>query len=341
MDIIFRSYSLQLKHEFKISRYSYKEQPTLIIELKDGAFSGYGEATSNKYYGVTISRIKETILLVQDKINFYNGLEPSAFYKAIVPFFIKNTFALCALDMAYNDLYAKKQGEKLYKLWGLTNQDCPKTSYTIALDDIESMVAKLKEKQWPIYKIKLGTPNDIEIVTKLREHTNAVFRVDANCGWTVKETIENASMLYKLGVEFIEQPLKANDWYGHKEVFKHSVLPIIADESCLLEEDVFKCKNHFHGINVKLTKCGGLTPAKRMLENANHIGLKTMVGCMVESSVGISAIAHLLPLLDYVDMDGSLLLKKDIAEGVSIVDGIIAYSKLNGIGVELKEASHY
>jgi len=244
-------------------------------------------------------------------------------------------FSLCALDIAYNDLYARKKGKKLYELWGYSTDKNPKTDYTIGIDSIEKMVSKMEELPWPIYKIKLGTKEDIAIVSELRKHTDAIFRIDANCGWTVSETINNAIELKKLGVEFLEQPLKADDWEGHKEVFTHSVLPIIADESCIIEEDVAKCHNHFHGINVKLVKCGGLTPARRMISQAKKLGMKTMVGCMTESSVGISAIAHLLPQLDYVDMDGTLLLAKDIAAGVTIKEGIIQYSELNGIGVRL------
>jgi L-alanine-DL-glutamate epimerase-like enolase superfamily enzyme len=245
-------------------------------------------------------------------------------------------FSLCALDMAYNDLYAKKKGKKLYELWGNSPLHNPKTDYTIGIDKIDKMVMKLKEMPWPIYKIKLGTKDDIAIVTELRKHTDARFRIDANCGWTVTETINNAVALKKLGVEFLEQPMKADQWAAHKEVFKHSVLPIIADESCIIEEDVAKCHNHFHGVNVKLVKCGGLTPARRMIAEAKQYGMKTMVGCMTESTVGISAIAHLLPELDYVDMDGALLLSEDIATGVTITDGIIHYADSNGIGAALK-----
>lgn len=245
-------------------------------------------------------------------------------------------FALCALDIAYTDLFTKKLGKKLYEYWKLDISNNPKTNYTIAIDTIEKMVFKLQEFPSPIYKIKLGTPNDIEIVKELRKHTNAIFRVDANCGWTPKETLKNAIELKKLGVEFIEQPLKADNWEGHKEVFNKSVLPIIADESCQVEEDIERCYNYFHGVNIKLVKCGGVTSGKRMLEKARELGMKTMVGCMTESSVGISAIGHLLPLLDYVDMDGALLLAEDIANGVTIKDGITTYSNLNGTGVTLK-----
>ena len=193
----------------------------------------------------------------------------------------------------------------------------------------------MKELPWPIYKIKLGTPEDIAIVTALRKHTDAVFRIDANCGWTVDETISNAIELKKLGVEFLEQPLKADDWAGHKEVYKHTVLPIIADESCIIEMDVAKCQHHFHGVNIKLAKCGGLTPGRRMIQDAKQLGMKTMVGCMTESTVGISAIAHLLPQLDYVDMDGALLLAEDIATGITLNFGKTIYSEHNGTGVIL------
>jgi L-alanine-DL-glutamate epimerase-like enolase superfamily enzyme len=260
---------------------------------------------------------------------------PDDFYAKIYPYLKHDMFALCALDIAYNDLYARQKGKKLYDLWNYKIGTNPLTDYTIGIASIEKMVAKMQELPWPIYKIKLGTKEDIAIVSELRKYTNAIFRIDANCGWTAQETINNAIELKKLGVEFLEQPLKADDWEGHKEVYKNSVLPIIADESCITEEDVAKCKNHFHGVNVKLVKCGGLTPARRMLIEAKQLGLKTMVGCMTESTVGISAIAHLLPQLDYVDMDGALLLDKDIATGVTIDFGKISYSNLDGTGVTL------
>ena len=233
----------------------------------------------------------------------------------------------------------EKKSKKLYEIWGYNINNNPLTDYTIGIAAVTEMIAKMKECPWPIYKIKLGTKDDINIIKELRKNTDAVFRVDANCGWNVDETINNAIVLKELGVEFIEQPLKADDWDGHRKVFLNSVLPIIADESCQVESDVLNCHNHFHGINVKLVKCGGLTPARKMLLKAKELGMKTMVGCMTESSVGISAIAHLLPLLDYVDMDGALLLVNDIANGVTIEKGIVKYSNLNGIGAVLNESS--
>lgn len=335
MEVILRPFELKLKHTFTISRESYDVQPTLIVELKDGNISGYGEATSNPYYGITIKSMMGHITSIKPLIESVEGKSPEAFWDALYPHIKHDMFALCAIDMAYNDLYARKKQKKLYELWGYSTGNNPLTDYTIGIDSIGKMVAKMKEMPWPIYKIKLGTKEDIKIVSELRKHTNATFRVDANCGWTVEETIGNSKALKALGVEFIEQPLKADEWDSHKKVFQQSVLPIIADESCQIEEDVAKCHNHFHGVNVKLVKCGGLTSARRMLIHARELDMKTMVGCMTESSVGISAIAHLLPLLDYVDMDGAILLDKDIAHGITLKNGVAEYSKLNGTGVSL------
>jgi L-alanine-DL-glutamate epimerase-like enolase superfamily enzyme len=197
------------------------------------------------------------------------------------------------------------------------------------------MVAKMEEMPWPIYKIKLGTKDDLNIIRNLRKHTSAIFRVDANTAWSAEETLDYAPELKELGVEFIEQPLKPDDWEGHKLLFEKCVLPIIADESCQKEEDVSRCAGHFHGVNIKLMKCGGLTPAIRMIHEAKKLNMKVMVGCMTESSVGITAIAHLLPLLDYVDMDGALLLANDPAEGVIIQHGEVIFPKRNGIGAQL------
>jgi len=335
MEIKLHSYNLELKHTFTISRESHDFQPSLVIELVSEGFSGFGEATSNPYYNITVDKMMKIVLENKELIVSLSDEKPADFWKKLQPLFKENMFALCALDIAFNDLYARKQNKKLYEVWGLNIDKNPMTDYTIGIDSVEKMVAKMKELPWPIYKIKLGTKNDIEIVTELRKHSDAIFRIDANCGWTADEAIENSIKLKELGVEFLEQPLKADDIEGAKKLYENSALPIIADESCIVESDVEKCLGLFHGVNVKLTKCGGLTPGKRMLEKAKSLGMKTMVGCMTESTVGISAIAHLLPLLDYVDMDGGLLLKKDIAKGITINNGVISYADKNGTGVSL------
>lgn len=337
MKINLLSYNLKLKHTFTISRESHDIQPTVIVCLEHNGKIGYGEATSNPYYNMTTDVIKNAIEKHRDKIEAINVdiTSPEDFWDLLSNDFSDNNFALCALDIAYNDLYAKLQDKKLYEVWNYSINTIPLTNYTIAIDSIEKMIEKIKEKPWPLYKVKLGTKNDIAIIENLRKHTDATFRVDANCGWSAQETIEYAPILKKLGVEFIEQPIKADDWDSIQQVYNESVLPIIADESCIIESDVKKCHGFYHGVNIKLVKCGGLTPARRMIKEAKKLGLKTMVGCMTESTIGISAIAHLLPELDYVDMDGALLLKEDIATGVTITDGKVSYANTNGTGASL------
>jgi L-alanine-DL-glutamate epimerase-like enolase superfamily enzyme len=335
MKLIIRTFDLKLEHTFRISRKSINTQPTIIVELQSEGISGFGEATSNPYYNITTEIIASDLENIRPLIEAYTDCKPEVFWSEMQVHLKENLFALCALDVAYTDLYARKKKLKLFQMWNYSIEKNPLTDYTIGIDTIDKMVTKMKEMPWPIYKIKLGTADDIAIVTELRKHTTAIFRIDANCGWSVSETLSNAIELKKLSVEFLEQPLPANDWAGHSELFKKSVLPIIADESCIVETDVIKCHNHFHGVNVKLMKCGGITPAKRMIEHARQLGLKTMVGCMTESTVGISAIAHLLPLLDYVDMDGALLLAQDIAHGVTITNGKVSYPNSYGTGVTL------
>ncbi|WP_018479445.1 dipeptide epimerase [Pontibacter roseus] len=335
LKLTIRSFELPLRHTFTISYDSRDVQETLIVELQHGEHKGYGEATSNPYYGFTIENMTNALESIREKIESTELTSPEEFWAQMQPHLADNPFALCALDLAANDLFGKMHGQPLYKMWGLEAENMPLTDYTIGIDTIDNMVKKLQEMPWPLYKIKLGTKEDVAIIQELRKHTDAVFRVDANCAWSVEETIENSKHLKQLGVEFIEQPMRADDMEGMKAVFERSELPLIADESCITESDVAKCNGHFHGVNIKLTKCGGLTPARRMIAEAKSLGMKVMVGCMTESSVGISAIAQLLPMLDYVDMDGALLLSKDIATGVTINYGQVKFSNVNGTGVTL------
>ena len=336
VELELRNYYLKLKHRFRISREAYDKQETLICSLSAGDYTGYGETTSNPYYGMTVQAMIEEIEDIRSDIESYEFDTPELFYDFLCRKGLQS-FTKCALDLAANDLYGKIKNKPLYHLWGTSTEQYPITNYTIGLDTVEVMISKMKEKPRPIYKIKLGTDEDIDIVRRLRAHTDAIFRIDANCAWTAQETVENAVVLKELGVEFIEQPLPADDWEGMEKVIHNSVLPIIADESCLVEEDIDRCALHFNGINIKLTKCGGLTPALRMIKKAKELGLKVMVGCMTESSVGISAIAQLLPQLDYVDMDGAMLLAEDIADGVEIREnGKVIFPIAGGSGIRLR-----
>ncbi len=334
MKLTLHEANIPIRHPWTTSHGTRTHQRNLIVQLSDAGHSGFGEGASIPYYGVTYETMSAALEAVRPQIEGATLDDPAGFWDVMLPMLAEQMFALCALDEAVNDLWGKRLGRPVYDLWGLDMSRAPLSDYTIGIDTIEKMVAKMDEfAGWPIYKIKLGTDEDIAIVRGLRKHTDAVFRVDANCGWDADQTIANSHALAELGVEFIEQPLKAEDWDGMKKVYAESVLPVVADESCILESDVDRCQGFFHGVNVKLTKCGGQTPAKRMLARARELGMKTMVGCMTETSVGISAIAQLLPMLDYVDMDGALLLAGDVADGVTIDKGKVHLPDTPGNGV--------
>jgi L-alanine-DL-glutamate epimerase-like enolase superfamily enzyme len=335
MNLHVQGLDLPLKHRFTIAHQSREVQETLIVRLEEDGHFGLGESTTNPFYGITLDNMREALekfkpILLGGKWN-----TPAELWELGKEIFRDNPFAQCALDQAAWDLYTKKKGKKLYEYLDLNPKRIPTTNFTIGIDTIEKMCAKLREVDWPIYKIKLGTDQDLEIVRELRKNTNSIFRVDANCAWTVDQAISYSEELALLGVEFIEQPLAKDNLEGMREVFAHSKLPLIADESCISESDVEKCQGRFHGINIKLVKAGGISPALRMIQQAKALGMKTMVGCMTESSVGISAIAHIAPLLDYVDMDGAMLLAKDPAKGVRIFPDEVRFPEGPGIGAEL------
>jgi len=326
-----------MRHPFTIAHGTTTIQHNLLVELSQDGVTGYGEgASADAYPEFTAGSMRAALEAARPQIERERLDDPPQLWDRLLPALGHNRFALCALDEAAHDLWGKLRGAPVWKLWGLELRNLPLSNYTIGIDPVEKMVAKMKEFDgWPIYKIKLGTPDDLAIVRELRRHTQAIFRVDANTAWTPDQAIAFAPELKRLGVEFIEQPLKAADWEGMRRVFRQSALPVIADESCLIEEDVPCCAGFFHGINVKLTKAGGLTPARRMIGRARELGLKVMVGCMSESSVGISAIGQLLPLLDYVDMDGATLIARDVASGVHLEKGRAVYPEENGNGVRL------
>ncbi|MGG9972679.1 dipeptide epimerase [Ferruginibacter sp. SUN002] len=333
MKVSYQSYNLPFKHPFTISKGTKTHQPTLIVELEHFGFVGYGEAPAINYYNITVEKMIEDLERKKVFVEKFAFSDPERYWHYLHHLFPANPFLVCALDMAGWDLYGKIKRQQLHQLWNLDTSKAPLTDFTIGIDSIDKMVTKMKEKPWPIYKIKVGVENDIEMVAELRNHTDAIFRVDANAGWTLEQALQKIPLLKELGVEFIEQPLAKDDWDGMKALFDASPLPLIADESCVKESDVEKCYQHFHGINIKLTKCSGITPARNMIKKARELNMKVMIGCMNESSVGTAAIAQLAPLLDYVDMDGTLLLEEDTAEGVKFDFGRILYTDSPGLGL--------
>lgn len=337
MKVTYQSYNLKFKYPFGISKGTKTHQPTLIVTLEHFGHIGYGEAPAITYYHIPIEKMIEDLERKKVFTEKFAFTEPDRYWHYLHHLFPANSFLVCALDIAGWDLYGKIKNKPLLEFWKPATALSPQTDYTIGIDTIDKMVEKLKEKPWPIYKIKLGTDRDIEIIEQLRKHTDAVFRIDANAAWKAEEALEKITAFKDLGVEFIEQPLAKDDWEGMKFLFDKSPIPLIADESCVAEEDVDKCNQHFHGINIKLTKCSGITPALRMIERARELSMKVMVGSMNESTIGSAAIAHLMPLVDYVDADGPLLLEEDLATGLTYHDdGRISTSGNPGLGINFR-----
>jgi L-Ala-D/L-Glu epimerase len=337
MKVRYWQYDLKFHHPFTISKGTKTHQPTFIVELEHLGYKGYGEAPAIAYYNIPVEKMIADLENKKQFVEKFAFTEPDRYWHYVHHLFPQNNFLVCALDMAAWDLFGKMKNKKLHELWNGDISKNPLTDYTIGIDRIDKMITKLKEKPWPIYKIKVGTADDIAMVKALREHTDAIFRVDANAAWELETALKLIPQLKDLGVELVEQPLAKDDWNGMNVLFKESVLPLFADEACVLESDVEKCQGLFHGINIKLTKCGGITPALRMIKKARKLDLKVMVGCMNESTIGSAAIAHLLPFIDHADMDGPLLLKEDVATGIEYDYGRVIYSDQPGLGISFTD----
>ena len=337
MKMTLHQWKLPLARTFTISRESMEHQSSVIVELEHDGHRGLGEVTANAFYGHCIEQITANLKRAESILESYSDQPPDRVWDQMLVAVANDRFAASALDMAAHDLHGQRLGIPTWQAWELTWDDAIESSYTIGIDSPDAMAANLSDhKGWSFYKIKLGTQNDLAIIRRLRDDTDATFRVDANCGWSAEQTVEYSHELASLGVEFIEQPLPIDASAEDKQfVFEKSALPIIADEDCQVIQDVHRCEQYFHGVNVKVCKCGGLTPALAMLRQAKELGLKTMVGCMVETAIGISGAAQLLPLLDYVDLDGAVLLHDQPATGVVVDRGKIKLADQAGNGAAI------
>jgi L-Ala-D/L-Glu epimerase / N-acetyl-D-glutamate racemase len=332
MDVEFLE--LRTKHPFVIARGGQRDDRTAWVRLTDGdGHEGWGEAAPSNFYG-------ETVDSVAAALRFYGSALPDD------PFNLEdaearwatmlrgNAAARAALSAALHDLVGKRLGLPLYRLWGLDPCKAPKSTFTIGLDTPDRMKAKVREaEQFPILKVKLGTDRDLEILRAIREATDKEIRVDANCGWTLKGAIQMLPVLDEFGVTVLEQPLPPEDLDGLAAITAQSAIPVIADESCKTVADIPPLVGKVDGINIKLAKCGGLREALRMVAVARAHGLMVMVGCMIESSLGITAAAHVTPLVDLVDLDGAALLANDPFVGAHIDGGQVSLPSAPGLGV--------
>jgi L-alanine-DL-glutamate epimerase-like enolase superfamily enzyme len=334
MGLSFKRVDLKLRHTFRISRGAEDVTQVVITKLEHDGIHGFGEGSPSSRYGETI----HTVLNFLGKVDLGSLSDPFELEQVtehldkIVP---GNPAAKAAVDIALHDWVGRKLGQPLYKLWGLSKSKAPLTSFTIGIDSPDVITQKVAEAEsYPILKVKLGTDHDKDIIAAVRRATKKRIRVDANEGWKTKElALERIKWLEQEGVEFVEQPMPASDLAGCTWLRERVNLPLIADENCVRLYDVPRLRDAFDGINIKLMKCGSLREAMRMIHTAKALGMKTMLGCMIESSIAITAAAHLSPLVDYADLDGNLLITNDPFEGVKVKEGKIVLSDEPGLGV--------
>ena len=335
MKLSHQTIELNPTHPFVIARGGYSHHRNVIVRLTDDdGVEGFGEAAPNKYYGESVSTVIAALGQFKPILERADPFAIESVEAHLNRVLRGNASAKSAISSALHDLVGKKLELPVYRLWGLDADAAPQSSFTIAIAENHELERRVAEaRDYPILKIKLGTDRDMEIVRIVRGAAPGKrLRVDANAAWTPKHAVHMSSLLAEQGVEMIEQPVAANDIEGLRFVRERSKLPVFADESCLVATDVAKLHGAVDGINIKLAKCGSLREAMRMVHTARALDMQVMAGCMIESSLGISAIAQISPLLDYADFDGAALLSTDPFSGVSIAGGKVKLSNDPGLG---------
>ena len=331
----FRPYDLQLTHTFTVASYSRNTTPVVLTELEYDGIIGYGEASLPPYLGESHQSVI-TFLNKLDMEQFTDPFRMDEILEYVNGVDIENRAAKASVDIALNDLIGKIINQPLYKLWGLTPENTPVTSFTIGIDKPKVVIEKTKEAaRFKVLKVKLGRGNDKEIINSVRSITDVPIYVDVNQGWKDKVmALDMINWLKEKGVIFVEQPMPADQIEDMAWLTQHSPLPTIADEAFHRLPDVAKFKDIYSGINIKLMKSTGLREAHKMITVARALDMKVMMGCMTETSCAVSAAAQLSPLVDWADLDGNLLIDNDVYEGVKVINGKITLNDWPGIGIK-------
>lgn len=334
MKLRFYPYTLELKHTFTIATSSRTTTPDMMVEVEKDGIIGYGEASMPPYLGES----QESASAFLSKVDLTKFPDPFQFEEilaAIDGIAPKNPAAKAAVDIALHDWAGKKLGAPWYRIWGLNPAKTPLTSFTIGIDTADVVRQKTKEASiYKIIKVKLGRDTDKMMIETIREVTDTPITTDANQGWKNRdEALKMIEWLATKGVVFVEQPMPKEQVDDIAWLRERSPLPLIGDESVQRLVDVKKAQGVFDGINIKLMKCTGMREAYKMITLARALGMKVMLGCMTETSCGISAAAQLSPLVDWADLDGAVLIKNDLFDGATIVDGKITLPDRPGIGV--------
>lgn len=333
LKLSFKPNELKLRHAFNLARNSRTTTPDVLVQLEYDGIVGYGEASMPPYLGESIGSVTKFLgnldlgqfndpFRIEEILSYVDGTAPD------------NRAAKASVDIALHDLLGKIMGQPWYKIWGLSPEKTPNTSFTIGIDKADVVRQKVDEAApYKVIKVKMGLDNDKELVEIIRSKTDKPLCVDANQGWTDKEkALDMCHWLKERGCMFVEQPFDKKMIDETAWLRERSPLPIIADEFCQRIPDVMRAYQVYDGINIKLMKSTGLHEAYKMAVLAKSLGMKLMIGCMTETSCAISAAAQLAPMADWVDLDGNLLIANDSFDGVKVVDGKITLTDKPGIG---------
>lgn len=337
--------TLQTKHDFNIARAAAPPQRRNVwVRIYDGELEGWGEAAPNAFYAESADTVIEAMATYREVLQRTTGsLEAiDAALMAALPskhdHYPPHPSARSAISAALLDLHAKRAGQTVWQFLELRDE-APMSSFTVGIASLDEMRARTREAlSYQILKVKVGTPQDEAVLKMLREEApDARIRVDANTGWTADQTIAMLPMMRDYRIELIEQPVPADDYEGLAKITKASDIPIIADESCRVADDVDKLAGRVHGVNIKLAKCGSILEGVRIAERARGHGMKVMLGCMIESTLAIAGAIQFASLTDYVDLDGAALLANDPFTGPGIgSDGTVRFNSAAGLGVAVR-----
>lgn len=334
MQFRFRPYTLELKHVFTIATSSRTTTPVVLTEVELDGVVGYGEASMPPYLGES-HETATAFLKKVDLSKYDNPFELETILADIDAIAPGNPAAKASVDIALHDLLGRLMKQPWYNIWGFDPAKTPNTSFTIGIDTEDVVRAKTKEAaEYKVLKVKLGRDTDKMIITTIRSVTDKPITADVNQGWTNREAaLEMLHWLKERGVVMVEQPLPKERVDDLAWLTERSPLPIIGDEGVQRLVDIPKAKGVYSGINIKLMKCTGMREAHKMIVLARALGMKVMLGCMTETSCGISAASHLSPMVDWADLDGALLISNDVYDGTKVIDGKVTLMDRPGIGV--------
>ena len=333
LNLSYKPYELTLRHAFNLAKSSRTTTPDVLVQLEYDGIIGYGEASMPPYLGESIKSVCEFLSKV-DLSQFSDPFRMEEILEYVDNIAPDNRAAKASIDIALHDLLGKIMGQPWYKIWGLSPEKAPHTSFTIGIDTAEVVRQKVDEAApYKVLKVKMGLDNDKELVEIIRSKTDRPICVDANQGWTDKEkALEMCEWLAERNCLFVEQPFPKEMIDETVWLRERSPLPLIADEFLQRLSDVARAREAYDGINIKLMKSPGMHEAYKMAVLARGFGMRVMLGCMTETSCAISAAAQLAPMVDWADLDGNLLISNDCFDGMKIVDGKVTLTDKPGIG---------